>query len=157
MDDDANNINSDNKVQIEEVETLKKQLVEMETNWKRALADYKNFEKRTIEERGELILFGVSLFAMKLLSVLDSLEMLETHLNDVGLNLTIKEFKQILKSEGITEIEVFGKTFDPNNMEAIEVVEGEKDKVMCVLQKGYLFKDKLLRPTRVKVGKGDNA
>ncbi len=157
MTDDANNLNNDNKTQVDEVGVLKRQLAEMENNWKRALADYKNLEKRVIEERGELILFGVSLFAAKLLSILDSLEMLETHVNDAGLNLTIKEFKQILKSEGILEIEVLGKTFDPNNMEAIEVVEGEKDKVMGVLQKGYLFKEKLLRPARVKVGKGDNA
>ena len=157
MTDDANNLNNDNKAQVNEVEILKRQLAEMENDWKRALADYKNLEKRAIEERGELILFGISLFAVKLLPVLDSLEMLETHLNDVGLNLTIKEFKQILKGEGILEIEVLEKTFDPNNMEAIEVVEGEKDKVMGVLQKGYLFKEKLLRPARVKVGKGGNA
>lgn len=149
MTDDTNNLN--------EVELLKQKLVEMENNWKRALADYKNLERRVMEERGELILFGVSLFAMKLLPILDSLEMLEIHLNNVGLNLTIKEFKQVLKSEGILEIEVLEKTFDPNNMEAIEVVDGEKDKVMNVLQKGYLFKEKLLRPARVKVGKGDNA
>ncbi len=157
MTDDANNLNNDNKAQVNEVEILKRQLAEMENDWKRALADYKNLEKRAIEERGELILFGISLFAVKLLPVLDSLEMLETHLNDVGLNLTIKEFKQILKGEGILEIGVLEKTFDPNNMEAIEVVEGEKDKVMGVLQKGYLFKEKLLRPARVKVGKGGNA
>ena len=147
MTDDTNNLNNDDG----------QQLIEMENNWKRALADYKNLEKRVIEERGELILFGVSLFAMKLLPILDSLEMLETHLNDVGLNLTIREFKQVLRSEGILEIDVLEKTFDPNNMEAIEVVEGEKDKVTCVLQKGYLFKEKLLRPARVKVGKGGNA
>ena len=153
----ATDLNNDNKSQTDETETLKGQLAEMENNWKRALADYKNLEKRTIEERTDLIQFGVLIFTMKLLPILDSLEMLEIHLNDVGLNLTIKEFKQTLKSEGLLEIDVLGKTFNPGNMEAIEVVDGEKDKVTHVLQKGYLFKEKLLRPARVKVGKGDNA
>ena len=153
----ATDLNNDNKAQADETEILKGQLAEMENNWKRALADYKNLEKRTIEERTDLIQFGVLIFTMKLLPILDSLEMLEIHLNDVGLNLTIKEFKQTLKSEGLLEIDVLGKTFNPGNMEAIEVVDGEKDKVTHVLQKGYLFKEKLLRPARVKVGKGDNA
>src|SRR3989344_8918151 len=153
----ATDLNNDNKAQADETEILKGQLAEMENNWKRALADYKNLEKRTIEERTDLIQFGVLIFTMKLLPILDSLEMLEIHLNDVGLNLTIKEFKQTLKSEGLLEIDVLGKTFNPGNMEAIEVVDGEKDKVIHVLQKGYLFKEKLLRPARVKVGKGDNA
>ena len=153
----ATDLNNDNKAQADETEILKGQLAEMENNWKRALADYKNLEKRTIEERTDLIQFGVLIFTMKLLPILDSLEMLEIHLNDVGLNLTIKEFKQTLKSEGLLEIDVLGKAFNPGNMEAIEVVDGEKDKVIHVLQKGYLFKEKLLRPARVKVGKGDNA
>lgn len=157
MTDDVNNLNNDDKGQIDEAGLLKQQLVEMENNWKRALADYKNLEKRVVEERSAIIQFAGSIFASKLLPILDSLEMLEMHLKDVGLNLTLKEFKQILKSEGLEEIEVFGKAFDPSNMEAIEVADGEKDKVLEILQKGYLFREKLLRPARVKVGKGGNA
>jgi len=138
-----------------EIEKLKNQVSEMELNWKRALADYKNLVHRTNKEKKQFTEFANEILIMKLLAVYDSMEMLGKFNNDQGLALTIKQFGQVLKEEGLKEIEALGKNYDVNEMEAIELIEGEKDKVIEVITKGFYLKEKLLRPTRVKVGKGN--
>jgi len=131
---------------------LEQKLSEMENNWKRALADYKNLEKRIVEERVDFVSYSTSLLISRLLNVLDNLENLEKHNGDMGLKLTLKEFRQILNEEGLLEIDTLGKGFDSNTMEAIETVEGEEGKAVEVVLKGYMLKNKLLRPAKVKVG-----
>jgi len=127
---------------------------ELENNWKRALADYRNLEKRVAEEREMFFTFANSSLVLRILPILDNLESLVKHVDDEGLKMTIKDFKRILDEEGVKEIEAEGKDFDAELMEAIEKVEGAKDKVVEVLQKGYTMKEKILRPARVKVGSG---
>jgi len=146
--------NKDNTVQ-NETDLLKEKLSEMENNWKRALADYKNFEKRTMEEKTLIMSRANEVFALRMLMILDNMEMLETHLDDIGLKLTVKEFRQVLKDFGVEEVKSLGQEFDAEKMEAIEMVEGEKNKVIEVSQKGYTMNGNLIRPTQVKVGKGD--
>ena len=124
----------------------------MENNWKRALADYKNLEKRNVEERVEFVSYSNALLISKLLSVLDNLELLEKHNADIGLKLTLKDFRQILNEEGLLEIDAAGKDFDSNVMEAIETVDGEEGRAVEIVSKGYMLKNKLLRPAKVKVG-----
>jgi len=150
---DQNNINE--QAPIDEVVFLKEQLSEMELNWKRALADYKNLVDRSNKERKQFTEFANEILIMKFLVVYDSLDMLGKYNSDQGLQLTIKQFGQVLKEEGLKEIEALGKDYDVNEMEAIEMVEGEKDKVTEVLTKGFYLREKLLRPARVKVGKGN--
>lgn len=152
FDQQVNN-NADDTTNSSEVEILKQKLAETELNWKRALADYKNLEKRSIEEKEATILFANALLLQKFLAVLDNFEMIEKHTDDMGLKLTVKEFKKVFKDEGIEEVETKDKDFDPNLMEAIETVEGKPNKVVEVLQNGYLYNGKLLRAARVKVGK----
>lgn len=142
-------LNSDEE-KIRELET---KILELESNWKRALADYKNLEKRVTEEKEAVVAFSNLILISRLLSVLDNLENLENHLDDVGLKLTIKEFGQILKDEGLKDVAALGRDFDSGIMEAVETVEGEENKVVAVLRKGYMLKDKLIRPARVRVGK----
>jgi molecular chaperone GrpE len=55
---------------------------------------------------------------------------------------------------GVKEIDAQEKDFDPTVMDAIEMTEGDKNKVIEVLQKGYLLNERLIRPARVKVGLG---
>ena len=132
---------------------LEERIAELENNWKRALADYKNLEKRVAEERDSLKDFANLVFVSRLLPVLDNLQMVEAHVSDDGLKYTVKEFKQILEDEGIKEINPKGEDFDATTMEAIETVEGEDGKVVEVLRNGYMLKNKSVRPARVKVGK----
>ena len=135
------------------MEQLEKRVGELENNWKRALADYKNLEKRTAEERDQIISFSNLVLISQLIPVLDNLELMEKHLGDAALSMIVKEFKQVLTNEGLEEIDASGKEFDPITMEAVETVDGEPNKVIEIVQKGYLLKNKLIRPTRVKVGK----
>ncbi|HLD51540.1 nucleotide exchange factor GrpE [candidate division WWE3 bacterium RIFOXYC1_FULL_40_10] len=151
--DDSSQPKADNNIenQLREVET---KLVEMENNWKRALADYKNLEKRVIEEK-EYILktAGVAIIA-QLLPVMDNLEMVSKHCDDTGLKITVKDFKGIFGELGVEEINPIEQHFSSDTMDAIETVEGEKDKVIEVLRKGYKINGNLIRPAGVKVGKG---
>lgn len=137
-----------------ELEETKTHCFQMETNWKRALADYQNLQKRAEEEREQIVRFANVTLLESLLPVLDNLEMLNLHSEDQGLELTLKDFKRVLHSLGLEEFNSQDSYFDENFMEAVELVDGEKNKVIEVLKKGYLFKGKVIRPAYVKVGKG---
>ncbi len=132
-------------------------LDEMTNNWKRALADYQNLEKRTNEERGAWVKLANSSLLLKLVPALDSLEQLvklEQFVKDEHLNLVVKQFKDILEGEGVKKIEVMSKKFNPVEMECVETVESEKeDEVLEEVRQGYYLYDKVLRPALVKVGK----
>ncbi len=134
------------------MDELEQKVQELENNWKRALADYKNLEKRVSEEREEFVKYSNWVLISKLLPILDNLELLNAHMNDEGMNMILKEFKQILFEEGLEEIDAENKDFDSSLMDAVEIVEGEEGKVMEVMQKGYLLKNKVIRPAKVKVG-----
>ena len=148
------NLNSHEKCE-EKIAELNAKVSEMEGNWKRALADYKNLVDRTNKERTQYVDFANEIILSKFLSVYDSLEMLGRYNQDQGLALTIKQFGQVLKESGLEEVEALGNDYSLESMEAIEMVEGEKDKVTEVITKGFYLKSKLLRPARVKVGKGN--
>lgn len=141
----------------EENQKLLQQINELENKWKRALADYANLEKRIDKEKEDFVKFSNALLLRKLLDVLDNLERAESFLKNEGLTLAVNQFRQVLKSEGVEEISALNKKFDPEKMECIETLEGEKDRVLEVLQKGYLLNQKVLRPAKVKVGKGGSA
>ncbi len=139
---------------IDDTNIRQAELADMENNWKRALADYRNLEKRVAEERELIAAFSNAALVTRLLSVVDNLEILSNHVNDAGLVLILKEFKQILADEGLKEIDAMNAEFDATIMEAVDTEEGkEPNKVFEVVRKGYLLKNKLLRPARVKVGK----
>lgn len=127
--------------------------MEVEGKWKRAVADYENLVKRTEKEKENFVKFANQRLLEKLLGVLDDLELCQKHFSDQGLNLGIEKFKKILESEGVKEIEVLGKDFNPQLMEAVEEVPGPKNKVIEVIARGYLLNETILRPAKVKVGK----
>ncbi|KKU31996.1 MAG: Protein GrpE [candidate division WWE3 bacterium GW2011_GWA1_46_21] len=131
-------------------------LDELENNWKRALADYKNLQRRVEEEKTAVVDFANFVLIARLLSVLDNLEMLKTHIDDVGLKLTVKEFEQILLDEGLTGLGVnVGDTFAHETMEAVDKDgDGDDVRVVEVVRKGYKLRDKVIRPARVLVKKG---
>lgn len=144
-------------MQPEEIEAkikeLEEKVVEYENNWKRALADYRNLQKRTDEEKSVISDFVSETILRRFLPILDNLELLQKHLNDTGLGMIIKDFKQNLLDEGVQELEAENQDFDPSTMDAIEMVAGEPNKVVEVLNKGYKKNNKVIRFTKVKVGK----
>lgn len=131
-----------------------KKIADLEDKWKRALADYDNLRKRIEKEKADFVKFSNASLIDKLLSVLDGLEKCAEHLKDKGLDMVLEQFKKVLESEGLKEIEVKGKKFDPEKMDAVEIGPGPEDKVIGVVSKGYLLNGKVLRPSKVKVGGG---
>lgn len=138
-------------------EQLQERINELDGNWKRALADYKNLEFRTEKAVREALTFGAKGLIIKLLKVLDELDMaVEHHPDQTWAKLTRDEMKTILTDEGVMEIEVLGKQFNPNEMECTGKTEGTENIVVKIVQKGYKIYDQILRPARVEVGKGKN-
>lgn len=136
----------------EQIENLKDRLEEMEHNWKRALADYKNLQRRTIKEKEEAVKFSNFVLVSELIPVFDNLQMVQKHIEDGGLKMVTEQLWGVLEKTGIKKIDALGKKFNENTMEAVETEEGEKGKVLEVLQNGYKFKERLLKPAKVIVG-----
>jgi molecular chaperone GrpE len=131
-----------------------KELEDIKNQLKRALADYSNLQKRVEEEKKVLVKFANATLLIKFIGVLDSLEEAGKALQDEGLSLAIKKFRDTLALDGVQEIEASGKSFDPIYHEAVEVTEGVSDnKIVEVIEKGYTLNEKVLRPVKVKVSK----
>ena len=139
---------------------LEERVAGLENQLKRAVADYQNLEKRVAEGRSELNAWGTSELICRLLPVLDHLEKAVEGAGETekqsgwfqGVEMSIKQFKDVLKNEGLEEIESDGQ-FDPSLHEAIDIREGENDMVLEIGQKGYTLKGRVIRPTKVVVGK----
>lgn len=129
----------------------------------RALAEADNTRKRLLRETEELRRFAGQSVLADLLPVLDNLDLALNHAPAegckdfvVGVDMTRKIFLDILKNHGLTEIAEAGVEFDTSRHEALGAVQspGLPDgHVAQVVQKGYLLKDRLLRPAKVMVNK----
>jgi molecular chaperone GrpE len=135
-----------------QIKELQDKVESLDNSWKRALADYSNLEKRTADEKENFLTLVKIQIVESFLPFFDNLEKIQEHSKDEGLNLTLKDLQKVLKNIGVEEIEAEGKDFDHNFMEAIEVQKGEKNKVLKIIQKGYLLNGFLLRPAKVAVG-----
>lgn len=137
---------------VSKEEQLQEQLVEAENKYKRALADYQNLEKRMVDERRVWIRQANSDLLHRILPVLDTLMLAQKHSTDKSLSISVQQFLDILKSEGVTKIESVGNSFDPGIMEAVGTSEGEDGKVIDEARAGFMLHDRLLRPAQVLVG-----
>jgi len=137
-----------------DLKSLQSQIDDLTNKWKRAMADYQNLEKRLEKEKSDFAKFYNASLIDKLLSVLDDLQRTEKHLKNDGLKLTIKKFKDVLETEGVEEIKSDGEEFDPEKMDCVELTKGSKNIVIETILKGYLLNGRVLRPAKVKVGKG---
>ena len=144
-----------------EVDLLKKQIDTLKNDYARAYADTENLKKRLNAEAEQTRKYRIQSFAKEVLPVIDNLERaLQTEVNEAdegfkkGVEMTYNQLIAALKNEGVEEIECLNKTFDPNFHQAImqEKKDGvEAGIVIEVLQKGYVLKDRILRPAMVKV------
>jgi len=142
------------KKENKEVEELKRKIEELENGWKRAVADYQNLEKRVREEKREWVLIANKNLLLRILPILDTLILALKYSQDKSLKVSVNQFLDILKNEGVTKIETKDKDFDPRLMEGIERVTGAKDKVIEETRAGYMLNDNVLKPAQVTVGKG---
>lgn len=149
---------------LEEVDlqaALKAEVANLDDKLKRNLAEFDNFRKRTIKEKSAINDDAVRSTIEKLLPVLDNLERaLESNDNtessslQKGIDMTLKQFKEILKGLGVEEIDAKDKEFNPDLHLAVMHIEDEayaSNVVVDVLQKGYTYKEKVIRYATVKV------
>lgn len=151
----GDNENATSNVADDTISELEQKLEESENKYKRALADYQNLQKRSQDERIELIRSSNRDLLLRILTVLDTLMLAHQHIQDKNVEVSINHFLDILKSEGVTRIEVVGKEFDPAIMEAIATEEGEANKVVNEVRTGFMLHDKLLRAAQVTVGSAE--
>lgn len=131
---------------------LLEKLEEAESKFKRALADYQNLEKRVVEDRREWIRTANKDLLLRLLPVLDTLMLATKHDDNTTLSVSVGQFLDTLKSEGVTKIDTKNKKFDPITMECVSIIEGKDGVVVEEIRSGYMLGDRLLRPAQVIVG-----
>src|SRR3990167_9929503 len=110
-----NTENTDQKTlknKFKTVPTVVARTQELEDMLKRTLADYQNLERRIEEERRQLSKLSALLLIEKLLPTLDNLESAQANLENEGLKIVIKQFKDILISEGLQEVNAENAQFD---------------------------------------------
>lgn len=138
---------------IKQIQELQQKLGEWENKYKRALADYQNLEKRAAQERSEWIKIANKELILRLLPVLDTLILAQSHVQDEGLRLSIKQFLDVLKNNGAERIETQGHEFDPKVMECVDTAQGEENRVLSEIRAGFTLHGEVVRPAQVKVGK----
>ena len=142
-----------------QIESQKVQLEETEDRLKRVAAEFDNYKKRNIKERDGMYNSLVSDIVSNFLPVIDNLEKAvtaETKDEEYkkGIELVLKQFKDVLNSRGVIEIETIGKTFDPELHEAVSSIQddtkGEKE-IVQEYRKGYKIGDRVIRHSMVVV------
>jgi molecular chaperone GrpE len=135
---------------------------ELRESWQRERADFINYRRRVEGERAELIPMANAALLTKILPVLDDFDLALANIPAraktttwvEGVRLIQRKLLKLLEGEGVTPIEALGQPFDPRVHEAVVVDEdaNEPHAVVAELRRGYKLRDKVLRPTLVRVG-----
>lgn len=152
----------------EMVERIVKERDECQDKYLRSLAEMDNFRKRILKEKEEYQRYILGDFLLDLLQVYDNLDRaLKTKSTDndraiiSGVEITRKQFLDLLKKYNVVEIDALGKRFNPSFHEALSKEERpgiEEPVVIEVYQKGFVYNEKLLRPALTKVAvKAENS
>lgn len=138
------------------------QIEELTDKVKRQMAEFDNFRKRTEKEKSQMYDMGAKTIVEKILPVIDNFErglaaVPEESKEDafvVGMDKIYRQMLTVLEEAGVTPIEAVGAEFDPNFHNAVMHVEDEtlgENVVAEELQKGYMYRDTVVRHSMVKV------
>ncbi|HUC93217.1 MAG TPA: nucleotide exchange factor GrpE [Paenibacillus sp.] len=141
---------------------LERLLEEQQQRLLRAQADFDNFRKRTIKEKEELGQYASMKLVGQLLPIVDNFERAigaskesgDFESLSKGVDMIFRQLSQLLEQEGLKPMETVGRPFNPEFHQAVMTVESdefEEGIVVEELQKGYVLKDRVLRPAMVKV------
>jgi molecular chaperone GrpE len=128
----------------------------------RLQADFQNYMKQAEKEKERFAKYASHKLVEKLLSVIDDFEHSLKALEETedkkkiqeGFDMVLNNLKKTLNKEGLKEIKCEGEKFDPYTHEVMNITEGEEDDIIvCELQKGYKFYDKVIRPAKVTISK----
>lgn len=146
-----------------EVAALTQKNKDLEDKYLRSEAEIQNAQRRYSKERANLVKYESQRLGKDILASMDNLERaLQVKADDEassqlkkGIEMTLEGLVRALKDNGIEEIKADGEKFDPTLHQAVQSVPAEnddqKDHVVQVLQKGYVYKDRTLRPAMVVV------
>ena len=143
-----------------QIEKLTAELKEKEDRVLRLQADFENFRRRTSKEKEELSAVVTQGMLKDMLPLLDNFERaMAAEAKDgeafqKGVEMIFTQFTEILKKNGLEHIEVDGQKFDPNFHQAVMRVQNadmEDDDIAQELQKGYMVKGRVIRPSMVQV------
>ena len=161
-----NNETFNSKDNLETIDSLKKELSENKDKLLRSLAESENTRKQMEKIRIETNKYGVQPLAREILNVVDNFNRALNLKDDnnekgleEGLNLIQKEILSILEKFNVKKIKALGEDFNANFHQAMfekETNEFEDGKVCEIVQDGYTFHDRLLRPVLVGVAKKPN-
>ena len=141
-------------------EKYEAELAEKENRYLRLQADFENFRRRTRQEKEELAAVVTQNLLEDLLPFLDNFERALAAENSdaeslrAGVEMMYKQLVEALKKEGLEYIETKDKPFDPNFHQAVmrvEDAEKEDGTIVAELQKGYMVKGRVIRPSMVQV------
>lgn len=149
-------------LQFDKIEQLKLKNDELQNRLLRVQADYDNFKKRTIKEKEELAKYAAAQLVESLLDAVDNFERAILASNESrnydslvqGVEMVYRQLGDVLAKEGLELIEAIGQPFNPEFHQAVMQVETDQYEAGYVveeLQKGYIFKGKVIRPSMVKV------
>lgn len=143
-----------------QVESLQAALTEKDNRVKRLQADFENFRRRTSKEREELANVVTQDLLKGMLPILDNFdramaaEQKDSESFQKGVEMIYTQLHETLKNDGLEPIETEGQKFDPNFHQAVMRVENpdlEDDTIAQELQKGYIVKGRVIRPSMVQV------
>lgn len=162
-DKDEQNLDENNQISSD-LENLQKEFDELKSTYIRKVADFENIKKRMEKEKISAVDFANEGFARDLLPIMDALEIaMKTEVDGdelaakikQGVEMTINLFLKSFEKYGITAISTECK-FDPQLHNALSIIEAENKEsgdIIEVYQKGYKYKDRILRPSMVVVAK----
>lgn len=154
---------SDNENELSlKISQLEKDTVELKDALLRKAAEFENYKRRSENEQLNLLKYAAESFILKILTIVDDLERTLVHLEESensksiaeGIKLVYEKFVRILKEQGVSPIESIGKPFNVDFHEALLQRKDSTVKPHTVLdeiQKGYLYKDKVIRHAQVIV------
>lgn len=143
-----------------QVESLQAALAEKDNRVKRLQADFENFRRRTSKEREELANVVTQDLLKGMLPILDNFdramaaEQKDSEAFQKGVEMIYTQLHETLKNDGLELIDTAGQKFDPNFHQAVMRVENpdlEDDTIAQELQKGYIVKGRVIRPSMVQV------
>ena len=167
----TDSISEENEQNPDDVSALKQELIEAKVKaqenldaWKLEAADSRNLKARLNQEKIDAIKYANADLIRKIIPVHDDFERAidavpEAMVGEAwvdGINGIERKLFAILESVGVTRIKARGELFDPSQHEAVGSVPGAEGMVIRELEKGYKLNGRLLRPSRVLVGNGED-
>ncbi|MEK7569945.1 MAG: nucleotide exchange factor GrpE [Patescibacteria group bacterium] len=162
MTDQPTTLEKDTEKVLTDLEKLQQLNQEYLDGWKRAKADYLNLKRDTEKEKMEIVQFANAGLLLELLPILDNLKTAMKHVPEnltkeswvQGFDHILRQFRDMLKTMGVEEIQTVGQTFNPEMHEAVAKKKQEGTAPHTILEEstgGYTIQGKVIRHAKVTV------